>query len=380
MAEAPVEDAEAYEPTLSPEQHAAHADTAAMLSNPSLACPPSARLLSEVLQACAPALRLVPAAGGPGTARGVVAAQPLSAGAVLLEESCQYYLLARSPGCDTVRALEDEQGRLLGAHAPWAQVRTLSRTLTINPSGGGELRGAAASAAAAPPSPASPAEAAYALVSQLTCFGALASDIAAAADTFTPPLLPELPADLAGDPAQAVPRRAQLLHCISQCNGHSADLPPDCQWLRGILWPLLGRLEEEDRDRLFDDPTPFSSVTAQFAAAACLNHSCEPNCAMRTQWLEGEAAPRALIAAKRDLAAGEECTQSYLPLDIWEGDVTARRRELLLTYRFACTCARCRREEPRAGTPQDPLAGHFPLGAGLDAQPEVRRGGAMWTQ
>ena len=203
--------------------------------------------------------------------------------------------------------------------------------------------------------------------------------MAGLADSSQPPLLPAQPPGQP-PPGDPLPRRAQLLHAIAQCNAYSATLPPDSNWLRGILWPLVGRLGAEDREALFEDAAPFSTVSAIFPSAACLNHSCEPNCQTKAAWVEGEEAPRAMVIARRAIAAGEELTSSYLPLlGQQAGSVAQRRRELLLSYRFACACSRCRREEPRAGTPQDPLAVHFPHGKGLDASPLVRRGGALWS-
>ena len=363
-----------FELQLDAAQQAALDEVTAMLSEPSLACAPGARTLAGVLAACAPTLCLADAAGGPGSARGVVTTAAAPCGAELLHESALYWLLARSPGTDAVRVLEDGDGRLLGSLSSWAAIRTLGHTLCVNPTGGGPLHAAARLDGAA--------EAAYARVQQLTVYGAPAAALVAASERAggaAPALLPSLPPGLADGPGAAIPRRAQLLHAITRCNGHAATLPPDGNWLRGLLWPLLGRLGAGDRDRLFEDAAPFSQLTAQFAGAALLNHSCEPNCQTSAQWLEGEPAPRAVVIAKRALAAGEECTCSYLPLAPG-GGVAARRRELLLSYRFACACARCVREEPRAGTPADPLAAHFPLGAGLDARVEVRRGGALWPR
>ncbi len=176
----------------------------------------------------------------------------------------------------------------------------------------------------------------------------------------------------------AVPRRAQLLHAIFQCNAHSAALPPDGQWLRGLLWPQLARISSaEDRDRLFDDEAPFSAVAAVFPGGACFNHSCVPNCSVRAEWIEGQEAPQLAVHAARDIAVGEELTYSYAAKSA--KGVRQRRRDLLLTYRFRCCCELCRSEEPRAGLAGDPLEGSFPWGAGLDARADVQRGGAQWA-
>jgi hypothetical protein len=336
-----------------------------MLSDPSLACSLPSRALAEVLSACAPACSLAHQAGGlASSARGVIAMRPLSVGEVLLEESALCWKLARSAGSDTYAILEDPDSNVLGALPPWHALRLLRDTLCFSPT--------------------TTPEEGFSLLSELTAYGAVAKDFAAGAgrEGMQPQLLPTLPpgeaAEEEGGGSNAVPRRAQLLHAIFQCNAHAAALPEDGQWLRGLLWPLLGRIESaQDRERLFDDERPFSAVAALFAGGACFNHSCQPNCLVKAQWVEGQEAPQLAICAARDIAAGEELTYSYT---VETPSVRERRRELLLTYRFRCCCAKCRSEEPLAGLEGDPLAQCFPYGFGLDAQADVQRGGALWQE
>lgn len=121
---------------------------------------------------------------------------------------------------------------------------------------------------------------------------------------------------------------------------------------------------------MFDDAEPLSCVSAFFPLGALFNHACgasrEVGPAVRyfdCAFHEGEEAPRIRFVAARAIEAGEEVTHAYLDPTL---DVEERRYKLLLTYRFACACGRCREEEPRAGTAEDPLAGHFPHGAGAD--------------
>jgi hypothetical protein len=135
-----------------------------------------------------------------------------------------------------------------------------------------------------------------------------------------------------------------------------------------LLWPLVGRLQEpEDRELLFDDPSPFSTVSALFPLGALFNHSCDPNCSYTScRWEEGAPAPHIAFTALRDIEEGEEVCHSYLDDTM---DVFSRRKKLLLTYRFACSCSKCCAQLPQleaqgAAAEQDPLALHFPNGRG----------------
>lgn len=72
-----------------------------------------------------------------------------------------------------------------------------------------------------------------------------------------------------------------------------------------------------------------------FKQGCCINHSCAPNC----DWIVLNGI--LVVEAKRDIRKGEEITISY------DHDITAlegkadRRRALLQTYVFLCTCERC---------------------------------------
>ena len=67
--------------------------------------------------------------------------------------------------------------------------------------------------------------------------------------------------------------------------------------------------------------------------AALLNHSCEANCIQRF-----DDDGRIVIRTVRDVAVGEELTISYIDVGM---PTWYRRRELLQSYHFHCTCARC---------------------------------------
>ncbi|PFH37806.1 putative histone lysine methyltransferase, SET [Besnoitia besnoiti] len=77
---------------------------------------------------------------------------------------------------------------------------------------------------------------------------------------------------------------------------------------------------------------------------ACLNHSCEPNCAVASWGQEGEGSTLT-VSTRRRVDAGEELTVSYVD----ETLPAARRRQLLhATYGFLCSCSRCIRESADA--------------------------------
>ncbi|CBZ52722.1 conserved hypothetical protein [Neospora caninum Liverpool] len=73
---------------------------------------------------------------------------------------------------------------------------------------------------------------------------------------------------------------------------------------------------------------------------ACVNHSCEPNCAVSSWGPEGGDSTLTVTTVKA-VEAGEELTISYVD----EALPVRRRRQLLeTTFGFACTCPRCMRE------------------------------------
>lgn len=257
-------------------------------------------------------------------------------------------------------APSSESQPVLAALPQWPALRTMRDTLTLSPEWVG--RG----------------EEAYALLFQLSAYGT-AQHRSWGAMPETPPGVPPTTEDGAGN---AVPRRAQLLHAIAQCNAFTSRLPPDVEepeseeehaskaWLGGLLWPLLGRMTSAgDRERLFDDEAPLQYVPAYFPAGALMNHSCAPNASFAgCGWGVGEACPTLRMTALVDIAQGEEVTTAYGYVGEDARGVEERRYKLLLTYRFACACRACVEEEPRAGTLDDPLRAHFTQGAGLDGQ------------
>lgn len=325
--------------------------------------PPCATLESQLAATGAPAsLESAPEGG-----RRLVATRAIAAGEVILEEDAIAWALSRSPGCDGLYALsETTSGRVVAALPPWHVLRTFRDSLSFNPS-----------VALAP-------EAAYATLHQLTALGGGAPHAAWSALPAVAPGARGGDADGVGPSAansstagegageeeeddDAIPARVQLLQAIAQCNAFSAALPADdSPWKRALLWPLLGRLRVgADRERLFDDPTPFSAVSALFPLGALFNHACgEANVGYEEcAWEEGAPAPHVRFVARRAIAAGEELCHSYIS---GVPATAERRKKLLLTYRFACACAACVADEPLAGTAGDPLAAHFPNGVGAE--------------
>jgi hypothetical protein len=191
--------------------------------------------------------------------------------------------------------------------------------------------------------------------------------MAGLADSSQPPLLPAQPPGQP-PPGDPLPRRAQLLHAIAQCNAFATALPAeDSPWKRALLWPLLARLQSmADRERMFDERAPLSYLSAYFVLGSLFNHSCAPTVAYsRCAWEEGQEAPRMRFVAARGIARGEEAVHSYIESS---AGAEARRKKLLLTYRFRCGCSRCVEEVGAlaAGGSGDPLAPHFPHGLGAE--------------
>jgi hypothetical protein len=76
---------------------------------------------------------------------------------------------------------------------------------------------------------------------------------------------------------------------------------------------------------------------ALFPGIAMVNHDCNPN-ARTFQEGGGGSLPRRVLEARRDIAAGEEVTISYLPTT-WVKPARAAR--LAAVWGFACACGRC---------------------------------------
>ena len=328
----------AVEIELSAEEAAALFAVGEMLNNPSIDPAPAepAPSLAALLLASGAPLRLEDDA-----AKGLrlVATREIAAGETLLEESALAWMLCRSPGSDGVFSMTDQAGRVVATLPPWALLRTLRDTLTLAPEHA--LR----------------AEAAYATLAQLSALGSRARGAWADA--------PALPPGLeAGGAEEAMPPRVQFLQAVAQSNAFATALPAeDSAWKRALLWPALGRMRSvADRERMFDERAPFSYVSGFFVLGALFNHSCAPNVAYTAcAWAEGEPAPRIRFVASRAIAVGEEALHSYIDSDV---PAEARRKKLLLTYRFRCACERCAAEVPGLAAGADPLAQHFPYGLG----------------
>ena len=303
----------------------------------------------------------------------LVASRAIHRGETILRESALAWCLSRSPGSDGLFTLVDAAGRVIAALPPWAQARTLRDTLTLAPDFA--LR----------------AEEAYGLLFQLSALGSrdhaawegmpelrvgVGVGVGVGGGGGGAPPAPAPP----GEEGSPVPPRAHLLQGIFQCNAFSAALPEeDSDWKRGLLWRGVGRLQEPaDRERLFDDPAPLCAVSALFMVGSLFNHTCgAPNVGYADcAWAEGDSAPCVRFVATRDIAAGEELRHSYFfsPAD----DASARRKKLLLTYRFRCACESCGEAVPGAGGAEDPLAEQFPYGAGVEGALRWLRGGGVY--
>lgn len=345
-----------------------------MLNNPSIEVDPEWRgsvpSLSSLLASSGAPLRLE---SDPSKGLKLVATRDITAGEVILVETALCTSLCRSPGSDGVFSMTDREGRVVATLPPWALLRVFRDTLTFSPEYA--LR----------------AEVGYGILAQLSALGGREHGGWEGVPSLppgleSPPLPPtttpaeevqvgeggeeEAPGAATPPRPTPMPPRVQLLQAIAQSNAFCAALPAeDSEWKRGLLWPLLGRIQEvSDRERFFDDLRPFSNVSAFFPLGALFNHSCAPNVLYNDcSWEEGEAAPRITFVAAKDIGAGEEMLHSYIDSGSPVGE---RRKKLLLTYRFACVCARCVAEGGEVGEEvgveggKDPLAKHFPHGRG----------------
>jgi hypothetical protein len=126
---------------------------------------------------------------------------------------------------------------------------------------------------------------------------------------------------------------------------------------------------------------------ALFPGIAMVNHDCNPNARTFQEAVEeggvgvggDDGAPRRVLEARRDIAAGEEITISYVPTT-WVK--AARAARLGASWGFACACTRCAaahddslaarcRACGGAGRVFDgaPACADCGAAAGLDAQP-----------
>eukprot|EP00928_Gymnodinium_smaydae_P013258 TRINITY_DN14855_c0_g1_i1.p1 TRINITY_DN14855_c0_g1~~TRINITY_DN14855_c0_g1_i1.p1 ORF type:complete len:479 (+),score=81.52 TRINITY_DN14855_c0_g1_i1:65-1501(+) len=81
-----------------------------------------------------------------------------------------------------------------------------------------------------------------------------------------------------------------------------------------------------------EDPLGYSA----YFASSFVSHSCFPN----SIWCEGDDDAH-LLRARRDIAPGEEITISYLEEHVLLHAAEERKRSLLTTKLFTCTCERC---------------------------------------
>jgi hypothetical protein len=262
--------------------------------------------------------------------RGFFATRDIAEGEVIFSETATAWFLARAPGADGVYVMSDESGKPIVTLPPWAVLRTIRDTLTLSPPYEFD------------------AENAFARLSALSAFGS--TDHSAWAQV--PKVAPGVSGDNGVD--DEIPARVQLVAALAQCNAFSVALPPDSEWKRAILWPTLGRMQvASDRERLFDalgeDSEPFQALNAFFVAGSAFNHSCTPNVGhAECLWEEGTPAPVVTFRARRQIKKGEEAFLAYVdPMD----PVSIRRRKLLITYHFSCTCAKCASEDSIPDSP-----------------------------
>ena len=117
-----------------------------------------------------------------------------------------------------------------------------------------------------------------------------------------------------------------------------------------------------------------SQGRAVYPAVAMANHSCLPS-ARASQEGAGEAdeaVPRRVLEARRDLAAGEEVTISYIPVTWMRAP---RRRVLQTSWGFACDCPRC--AAPRDDTIARKHSSSAGGGAGAGSQEEEVDDGSL---
>ena len=103
------------------------------------------------------------------------------------------------------------------------------------------------------------------------------------------------------------------------------------QAITRITQPLLDALDKD-----YDIPC---LGTALFSVQSGLNHDCDPNSEPFKD--ERDITGACTIVARRDIAAGEEITISYLDDDDKSRD---ERQDALADYGFVCRCDRCENE------------------------------------
>ena len=112
------------------------------------------------------------------------------------------------------------------------------------------------------------------------------------------------------------------------------DAPP-----AGVSLPRYAALLDEMR---CSRRKKFDKCSGLWLEPSLFNHSCAPNChkVLLADWM--------FVYALRDVASGEECTISYVPVD---QSGKERRATLKQAWEFDCRCQRCQREESKTQYP-----------------------------
>lgn len=97
-----------------------------------------------------------------------------------------------------------------------------------------------------------------------------------------------------------------------------------------ITQPLLDALDKD-----YDIPC---IGTALYSVQSGMNHDCDPNTEPRKD--ENDITGACVLVARRNIAAGEEITISYIPEDLSRDE----RQDALADYGFVCRCKRCEEE------------------------------------
>lgn len=110
----------------------------------------------------------------------------------------------------------------------------------------------------------------------------------------------------------------------------AAESQEKCEAMK-ITQPLLDALDKD-----YDIPC---LGTALYSVQSGMNHDCDPNAEPRKD--ENDITGACVIVARRDIAAGEEITISYIAHESMSRD---ERQDALADYGFVCRCRRCEDE------------------------------------
>jgi len=135
--------------------------------------------------------------------------------------------------------------------------------------------------------------------------------------------------------------------------GEGAPSDSDSDW-RGGFSLAAGSARARVADRVCDvnalrvvegedDGEEAESGRGFFPLLGLINHSCSPNsaitqCGFAGALRDASSPPAYALAARRDIAQGDEVTYSYVPR-AWP--LARRRAALEASYGFVCDCARC---------------------------------------